>query len=66
MRVMELSRKTSNEAHSFIEFIRFEEIKGNVLYSRIEPKCDVLSQVYASFSELDFLTRTGLYMTREE
>ena len=49
MRVMELSRKTSNEAHSFIEFIRFEELKGNVLYSRIEPKCDVLSQVYAHF-----------------
>ena len=65
MRVMELSRKTSNEANSFIRIYQIEELKGNVLYSRIEPKCDVLSQVYAHF-RIDFLTRTGLYMTREE
>lgn len=49
MKVMELSRKVSNEAHLFKEFVRFEELKGNVLYSRIEPKCDVLSLIYSHF-----------------
>lgn len=49
MRVMELSRKVSNEAHAFREFIRFEELKGNILFSRIEPKCDVISLIYSHF-----------------
>ncbi|MFQ9515750.1 MAG: TIGR03915 family putative DNA repair protein [Eubacterium sp.] len=42
MRVTELSRKVANETHMFKEFVRFTELKGNVLFSKIEPKCDVL------------------------
>lgn len=51
MKVMELARKVSNETHSFKEFIRFEELKGNVLYSKIEPKCDVVPLVYKHFQD---------------
>lgn len=49
MSVMELSRKAANEAHSFIEFIRFEDT-GDVLYARIEPKCNVLPLIARHFA----------------
>lgn len=51
MRLMELSRKVSNEAHLFKEFLRFDELKGRVLYGKIEPKCDVLPFVAQHFGE---------------
>lgn len=50
MAVMELSRKAANEAHSFVEFIRFEEI-NQILYARIEPKCNVLPLIESHFSD---------------
>lgn len=50
MSVMELSRKTANEAHYFVEFIRFKEI-NHILYSKIEPKCNVLPLIAEHFSE---------------
>lgn len=49
MRIMELSRKVSNETHLFKEFLRFTELKGNVLYAKIEPKCDVVLLVAYHF-----------------
>ena len=49
MSVMELSRKAANEAHSFIEFIRFEDT-GDVLYARIEPKCNALPLIARHFA----------------
>lgn len=51
MRVMELSRKAVNEAHLFKGFVRFAELKGNVLYSRIEPKCNVIPLLTYHFQE---------------
>lgn len=51
MRVMELSRKVANETHLFKEFLRFTELKGNVLYAKIEPKCDVILFVSFHFQE---------------
>lgn len=42
-RVFELSRKVSNEAHYYIEFVRFAELENGVLFSEIEPKAEVLS-----------------------
>jgi probable DNA metabolism protein len=50
MAVMELSRKAMNEAHSFKEFIRFEELRGGVLYGKIAPKCDVVSLIMEHFA----------------
>ena len=49
MRLMELKRKVLNEAHLFKEFLRFDELKGRVLYGKIEPKCDVLPFVSQHF-----------------
>lgn len=51
MRLMELERKVSNEAHLFKEFLRFDELKGGVLYGKMEPKCDVLLFVSRHFGE---------------
>ena len=49
MRLMELKRKVLNEAHLFKEFLRFDELKGRVLYGKIEPKCDILPFVSQHF-----------------
>ena len=43
MKVFELSRKVSNEAHYYQEFIRFEELQNGILFSEIEPKYQILS-----------------------
>lgn len=51
MRLMELDRKVGNEAHLFKEFLRFDELKGRVLYGKMEPKCDVLPFVSQHFQE---------------
>lgn len=50
LRVMELSRKVDNESHNFCGFVRFREI-GSLLYSEIEPKCDVLPLVKDHFDD---------------
>lgn len=49
MRLLELKRKVFNEAHLFKEFIRFDKLKGGVLYGKIDPKCDVLPFVMQHF-----------------
>ena len=49
MRVMELSRKAVNESHLFKGFIRFTELRGNILYTKIEPKCDVVPLIINHF-----------------
>lgn len=50
MRVMELSRKVSNEAHYFHEFVRFTKVE-QTFYSRIEPKCSVLPLISPHFAD---------------
>lgn len=49
MHLMELGRKASNEAHLYKGFIRFEELKGKVLFAKIEPKCNIIPLVYSHF-----------------
>lgn len=51
MRLFELDRKVSNEAHYFKEFIRFASYENRVLVSHIEPKSNVLSLVSPYFSD---------------
>lgn len=51
MKVLEYSRKAINESHLFKEFIRFREIDGKILFSRITPKCDVLSLIAYHFQD---------------
>lgn len=50
MAVFELARKTGNEAHLFNGFVRFEEV-GQILYARIEPKCQVLMLIADHFAD---------------
>lgn len=50
IRVMELGRKTGNEAHLFTGFIRFSSYDG-FLISHIEPKCNVLPLIGNHFLE---------------
>lgn len=50
MRVMELSRKVSNEQHKFLGFLRFSDM-GKFLYAKIEPKCNILPLILEHFSD---------------
>ena len=50
-KVFELSRNVSNEAHRFLEFIRFRELENGVLYSGINPKNRVLTCMGDHFAD---------------
>ena len=50
-KVFELSRRVSNEAHMYKEFIRFRELSNGVLFSEISPRNRVLTCVGKHFSE---------------
>ncbi|MCI8836306.1 MAG: DNA metabolism protein [Ruminococcus sp.] len=65
--VFELSRKVANEAHQFLEFIRFRELQNGVLFSEITPKNRVLSCVADHFSDRFPLENWMIYdKTHEE
>lgn len=48
--VFELSRTVANEAHQFMEFIRFRELDNGVLFSEITPKNRVLTCIGDHFA----------------
>ena len=48
--VAELSKKTWNEAHSFMGFARFTELTGGILYTDIKPQNDVLPLIAPHFA----------------
>ena len=50
-KVFELSRNVANEAHCFIEFIRFRELKNGVLFSEIAPKNQILTCIGEHFAD---------------
>ena len=49
-KVFELKRNVANEAHSFIEFIRFRELENGVMFSEIAPKNRVLTCIADHFA----------------
>ena len=51
MRIFELNRKVSNEAHYHKEFLRFANLEHQVLVSHIEPKANVLTLVAPHFAD---------------
>lgn len=51
MTVFELSRKVTNEAHLFREFLRFERLEQNVLAAHIAPQCNILTILGPQFSD---------------
>lgn len=46
-----LSRRVYNESHCLTEFIRFSQVPGNVLVSRIGPEDDVLTLLSPHFAD---------------
>lgn len=47
--VIKTVQKVKNEAHQYIEFIRFSELEGGIYYSEIEPNAQVLPIVGRHF-----------------
>lgn len=46
-----LGKKTWNEYHHLMGFVRFEELEGDILYARIGPKANVLSFLMPHFAD---------------
>lgn len=51
MSLLEITRKVRNESHQFREFIRFSRLENQILFSMIEPKCNVLTLVAPHFED---------------
>lgn len=50
-KVFELSRRVGNESHFLVEFIRFRELEGGILYAPITPKSHVLTCIAPHFTD---------------
>ena len=50
-KVFTLSRQVGNEAHRFLEFVRFRELENGVLFSEIAPKNRILSCIADHFAD---------------
>ena len=50
-KVFELSRNVKNEAHRFIGFVRFKELRNGVLFSEIAPKSQILTCIADHFTD---------------
>lgn len=50
-RLFELSRKTGNEAHRYLQFVRFRELEGNVLFAEIQAENYVLPLIGDHFAD---------------
>ena len=50
-RIFELSRETGNEAHRYLQFVRFRELEGGVLFSEIQAENQVLPLIGDHFSD---------------
>ena len=50
LNIFNLNRNISNEAHHFLCFVRFKEIRNHILLSKIKPKNDILRLIAPHFS----------------
>lgn len=50
-RTFQLSRRTGNEAHHLLGFLRFRELENKILFAQIHPKNDVLPFLGEHFSD---------------
>jgi probable DNA metabolism protein len=48
--VIDLAKKTWNEAHRFMGFVRFTELAGGILYADIKPENEVLPLIAPHFA----------------
>lgn len=51
MRHTAIRKRVGSEAHHFIEFIRFHEIKGHIYVAHIEPKSRIVQALNPHFSD---------------
>ena len=51
MRLLEIRRRVSNEAHHFREFARFQSLESRVYVSHLEPRNDVIMLVGMHFAD---------------
>lgn len=49
--VFRLARNTANETNRYMEFVRFKEADGGILFARIKPKCNVIPFLMPHFSD---------------
>ncbi len=49
--VAELGKKTWNEAHRYMGFIRFQELAGGILYASLCPENDILPLIAPHFAD---------------
>lgn len=49
--VFQLSRRAGNEIHHLMEFVRFQESEQGILYSKIGPKCNIISFLMPHFAD---------------
>lgn len=47
--VLNTARRIKNEAHQYLQFIRFSELEGGIYYSEIEPRCNILPIISRHF-----------------
>lgn len=50
-RLFEMSRKAGNEAHRYLQFVRFRELENGVLFSEIQAENYVLPMIGEHFSD---------------
>ena len=50
-RTFELARRTANEAHREIEFLRFQELEQGILYAKIGPENNVVPLIMPHFAD---------------
>lgn len=50
-RVFQLSRNVGKEAHAYIEFLRFRELKSGLLFAEIEPKNNIITFIIPHFAD---------------
>jgi probable DNA metabolism protein len=50
MKVFELARFCANEAHFWVEFLRFQELESGILYARTGPKNNLLTFIMPHFA----------------
>ena len=51
LKTFELARRTGNEVHHEVEFIRFQELEQGILYARIGPENNVVPFVMPHFAD---------------
>ena len=51
LKIFNIDKQVGRESHSFLEFVRFEELANSVLVSRIEPKSNIIPLISEHFAD---------------